>query len=177
VRSQPLAPIPDDVRRELHRLAEIAAGILDGDEVRGIITEKAMHHIVTPDPEFRFLSADYYDVNQEAFLRTKKMLMRIERLGQVEVSGSIWVAVPGGDFVTLAVQNGVHHRYYEFGRAEMATPPAMRQVYETGAIVEAPSSPDDQHITVLAPVRDSLGDVAAVVELTAPLDPEGPSWA
>jgi hypothetical protein len=165
------------VRAELIRLAEIAAGLLDGDEIAHIIEPRAMHHIAHPDTKYRFLSADYYDVDHERFLRTKKLLLRIERLARVPVDGSIWVPVPDREAVTLAVQNGTHHRYYEFGSAQMATPAEMREVFQTGRLVDAPSRPGDPLVTVLAPVRDSLGDVVAVVELTASLDPHGPAWS
>jgi len=169
---------------ELGRLARIAAGILDGDEVRDIITPRAMHHIANPTPGYRFLSADYYDVEHEPFGRCKKLLMRIERLierpgegpNEAVVNGSLWVPVPGTDCVTVALHNGPHHRYYRFGMARLDTPAEMQRVFETGEVVVAPPHPAGTHVTVLAPVRDSLGDVAAVCELTAPLDPTGPAW-
>jgi len=168
---------PDDIRTELLRLAEIAATLLDGEDVRQIITPNAMAHIAKPDTQHRFLSADHYDVAHEPFLRVKKLLMRIERLADVLVNGAVWVRVPGTDNVTVAVHNGPHHRYYQFGTQQMAAPPEMRNVFETGEVVPAPHGPDDTHVTVLAPVRDSLCDVVAVVELTAPLDPDAPAWS
>ena len=162
---------------ELTRLAEIAAGMLDGEQVKAIITEQAMHYVANPDPKHRFLQGDYYDVEHEPFLQTKKFLTRLERLGRIPLSGSVWVPVPGCEAVTVAVQNGPHHRYYEFGQASLDTPPEMKQVLQTGEVVAAPSRPGDRRVTVLGPVRDSLGDVVAVVELTAPLDVQGPAWS
>ena len=35
---------------ELTRLAEIAAGIIDGEDVKGIITPRAMYYILNPNP-------------------------------------------------------------------------------------------------------------------------------
>ena len=53
----------------------------------------------------------------------------------------------------------------------------MKEAFQAGRIVPVPTGPDDELVTVLAPVRDSLGDVAGVVELTAPLDVEAPAWS
>jgi len=167
----------ESVLGELRRVAEIAAGILDGDQVRRIVHEQAMHYIANPDPNFIYLSGDYFDVDQQLFLRTKKLLLRLERLGKVTMNAAVWVPVPGQDAVTLALHNGPYHRYYTFGIERLATPPEMKEVLETGTIVSVPPSDDKNLATVLAPVRDSLGDVVGVVELTAPLDAPPPAWS
>jgi len=165
------------VRDELSRLGEIAAALLDGEDVKRIITQEAMHHISRPDPEYRFLSADYYDVHHGPFLRVKKLLMRIERLSDLGVNGAIWGPVPETGKVTVALQNGPHHRYYEFGAQSRDPAPEMRRVLDAGEVTAAPTGPNDTHVTVLAPIRDSLQDVVGVVELTAPLDPDAPAWS
>ena len=167
---------PRVLRDELARLAEIAAGLLDGDDIRKIISEQAMSRISRPDRKYRFLSSDYYDVDHEPFLRNKKLLMRIERLGRVRADGAIWVRVPESDNVTLAFHNGPHHRYYQFGMECMPMPDEMQRVFATGQIVAAPPAKDDASVTVLGPVRDSLQDVVAVVEFTSPLDPQAPAF-
>ncbi len=167
----------ETVLDELERIAEIAAGILDGEDAKAIVTERAMRYIVDPDPEFRFLSGDYFDVNHAAFLRVKKLLTRLERLGKVPMSGSLWVKVPGGDAVTLAVQNGPHHRWYVFGQIKLETPPEMRQVFRTGAVGRVPPGSGGKVATALGPVRDSLGDVVAAAEFSAPLAAPPPAWS
>jgi hypothetical protein len=168
---------PNEVRDELLRLARVASGLLDGDEVRAILTDRAAAHLVTPDPEYRFLTLDHYDVRHGPFLRTKKLLMRIERLAPVDVNGAIWVPAPDADHVTVALHNGPHHRFYRFGMTRLPTPPALRRVFETGEPAALPPEPGGHHVTALAPVRNSLRDVAAVVELTAPTDLDAPAWA
>jgi hypothetical protein len=165
------------VLEELARIATVAAGILDGEEAKQIITADAMRHIAEPDAQHRFLSMDHYDVDHDHFLGMKKLLMRIERLANVEVNASLWVPVPGQDQVTIALQNGPHHRFYDFGMQQKDTPAEMRSVFETGEVVAVASSDDDSYATALAPVRDSLGDVVAVAEFTAPLDPDAPAWS
>ncbi|NKB70307.1 MAG: hypothetical protein GKR89_24820 [Candidatus Latescibacteria bacterium] len=166
------------VLAELARLAEIAAGILDGEEIKQVITAEAMHYIANPDPRYRFLAGDYYDVDSELFLRTKKLLLRIERLGHVPVDSSVWVPVPGRDAITLAVQNGVNHRYYTFGQEQLATPPAIQRVFDSSAIESVGPNGDapPQLATALAPVKDSLGDVVGVAEFTALLTGNPASW-
>lgn len=172
-------PAARAVLDELKRLAEIAAGLLDGDEVRGIITDTAMHYIAHPDPEYRFLSGDHYDVDAERFLRTKKLLLRIARLGRIRLGASVWVPVGESGAVTVAVHNGVHQRYYTFGQESLPTPAAMQDVFERGAIrLIDPDESTPELATALAPVRDSLGDVTAVVELTAPCsEDDAPAWS
>ncbi len=166
----------ETVQAELARLGEIAAGILDGEEVKAIITDRAMYYIANPDPQFRYLSGDYFDVDHGLFLRTKKLLLRIARLGKVQVDTSVWVPVPGTGAVTVAVQNGVHHRYYRFGQIKLDTPPEMKEVFQSGEVRTL--GPDARGwVTALAPVRDSLGEVVAVAELTAPLGGPPPAWS
>jgi hypothetical protein len=184
------------IRDELLRLAEIAAGILDGEDAKAVITPLAMRYIASPDERHVFLSGDYFDVDHQTFIRIKKLLIRLERLGRIEANCSLWVPVPGKDQVTVAVHNGAHHRYYRFGLERLDTPPEMKQVFATGRCLAVPSptgapvpgggstgatgspvSESDGLVTALAPVRDSLGDVVAVLELTAPLDAERPAWS
>ena len=151
----------------LSEAARVASVMIDGDRARRIITERAMHYIAHPDPEHRFLSGDYYDVDHDSFLRMKKTLLRLERLLGFVCSTALWMPVEGlAGSVTLAVQNGSVHRYYRFGQEKLELPAEMSQCLETGRTVLAPLEHPSQTITVLAPVFDSLGDVAGVVELT-----------
>ncbi len=161
---------------ELERIGVIATGLVDGEEAKAIVTDLAMHHIVHPTPEFRFMSADYYDVDHAVFLRMKKLLMRIERLSELAVCSALWLPVPESDDVTVIVQNGPTHRYYIFGQTSQPTPPEMKRVLDTGEPVRAAAGDGDKCATVLVPIRDSLGDTAAVLELSTPLN-RPPAWA
>jgi hypothetical protein len=165
----------------LSEVARVASVMVDGDEARRILTERAMHHIAHPDPEYRFLSADYYDVEHEAFLRMKKCLLRLERLDRVRCCTALWIPVAAQERqVTLAVQNGSVHRYYRFGQLKMDTPDEMARCFTRKAAVVAPLDHPSQTITVLAPVFDSLGDVSGVLELSAPhpdADSLAPAWS
>jgi hypothetical protein len=161
----------------LSEAARVASVMVDGDEASRIITERAAHYIAHPDPEYRFLAGDYYEVDQATFLRMKKTLLRLERLLDFACSTALWVRVEGLEGrVTLAVQNGSVHRYYRFGQLSVELPLEMAECFETGQTVVAPTESPDQPLTVLAPVYDSLGDVVGIVELSA-LHPESRSLA
>ena len=113
-------------------------------------------------------------------LRMKKMLLRLERLLGFACGTALWIPVAGREAcVTLAVQNGTIHRYYRFGALCIETPPDMGDCMRTGQPVVAPPDDVSRVWTVLAPVFDSLGDVAAVATFSA-LDPSAdalaPAW-
>jgi hypothetical protein len=176
--------MPDRTHETLEALsnvARVASAMVDGDEARRIITERAMRYIAHPDPKHRFLSGDYYDVDHAVFLRMKKTLLRLERLLDFSCSTSLWISVEGLEgYVTLAVQNGNVHRYYRFGQEKLELPAEMAECVRTGQTVVAPVEHPSQTLTVLAPVFDSLGDVIGIVELSAP-DPTShaspPAWS
>jgi hypothetical protein len=152
----------------LTEAARVASLMVDGEEARQIITDRAIHYISHPDPNHRFLSGDHFDVDHARFLRMKKTLLRLERLLDFSCSASLWVPVEGLEgTMTLAVQNGSLHRYYHFGQEKLETPAEMAECIKTGQTVVAPLKHPSRTITVLAPVFDSLGDVAGVVEFSA----------
>jgi hypothetical protein len=165
----------------LAEVARVASAILDGDEARRIITESAMAHLAHPDPQYRFLAGDYYDVDHGAFLRTKKLLLRLARLFDGHCGTALWVPVDGLEgHVTLAVQNGSVHRYYQFGSLRIEIPREMAACMRSGEVTIAPGEGPGGMCTVLAPVFDSMGDAAAVAEFSA-LDPDAgvlpPAWS
>ncbi len=82
--------------------------------------------------------------------------------------------------MTPVVQNGSIHRYYFFGLEKIKSPPEMTECIETGQMVTPPLEHPSQTLTILAPIFDSLGDVAGVVELST-LHPAShslaPAWS
>ena len=114
-------PLPDPAaRRErldaLRELARVATALIDGDEARRIIVDRAYHHLANPSEEHPFLVGDHFDVDGERFLRMKKFLLRIETLTPFACDTALWVRVKGReDHVTVACQNGEMKRYYRFG--------------------------------------------------------------
>ncbi|MGQ9661050.1 MAG: hypothetical protein ACUVWX_01775 [Kiritimatiellia bacterium] len=154
--------------RAMRELARVASAVVDGDEAGRIITDLAMHYIANPDNQFRFLAGDYYDVDFAAFLRTKKLLMRLERLLSFRCDITLWMRVKGRpDLLTVAVHNGTLSRWYEFGAGSVRIDPTLTACLDSGEIVVAELNHPSETLTVLAPVRDSLGDVVGLLELTA----------
>ncbi|MHC4717908.1 MAG: hypothetical protein ACYS5V_13120 [Planctomycetota bacterium] len=162
---------------ELARLAEIAAGIIDGEDVKGIITPRAMYYILNPDPKHQFLVGDYFDVDHDLFLRVKKLMIRIARLSDLVISTSMWQVIGDGGQVTVAVHNGAQQRWYTFGESAREIVPEMAEVVRTGQVLAVPVAEDDRQATALAPIRDSLGDIVAVCEFSAPLAGQSPAWS
>lgn len=163
--------------KALKEAARVASVIIDGDEARRIITERAGRYIANPDPRYRFLSGDYYDVDHAAFLRTKKTLLRLERLLPFPCNVSLWLLLEEPpDHVTVVVQNGSLHRYWRWAEEKRRMEPEMAECVRKVAVTVAPPAHSSRTLTVLAPVRDSLGDVVGLAELTAK-DPSSKSLA
>lgn len=195
----------------LLELARVASVMVDGEQAKRIITDRAHYYLANPDTTYRFLSSDYYDVDAETFLRMKKMLLRLSMLVDFPCDASLWVRVKGRhglfrqagparasgvvakarskveaggacleDHVTVAVQNGNMKRYWEWAEQMRPLEPEMAECMEAGKATVAPPDKARGLVTVLAPVRDSLGEVVGFVELTAK-DPtstqSGPDWS
>ena len=153
---------------ELGDVARVAEIMIDGELARRIITDRAAHYIANPNPQHRFLAGDYYDVDHASFLLMKKTLLRLERLASVPCNATLWVRVKGSDhLITAAVQNGQLHRYWRFGEDGRRPEGERAECLSTGKVTPAPIAGSEDYLTVLAPVRDSLGDVVGCVELTA----------
>ncbi len=165
---------------ELREAARVAAVMVDGDLAGRIVSQRSWHYIRNPNPKYRFMTGDYFDVDHANFLLMKKTLLRLGRLVGFPCGTSLWLPVPGlkGRQVTCAVQNGKLHRYYRFGAGSQPTPPEMARCLRTGQVTAAPAHPD--YVVFLAPVRDSLGDVVGAVEFCSP-NPKSaamaPAWS
>jgi hypothetical protein len=152
---------------DLREAARVASVMVDGELAGRIISERAMKYIKNPNPKYRHMTGDYYDVDHQNFLRMKKTLLRLGRLVDFPCGTSLWIPVPGRkNQVTCVVQNLKLHRYYRFGAASSKVAPEMSKCLKTGKVVLAPAR--QYLVTVLAPVRDNLGDVIGAVELCSP---------
>ena len=164
----------------LRETARVAGTLVDGDEARRIIVDRAYYYLANPDPRHRFLAGDYLDFDSERFLRMKKFLLRLEKLLDFPASASLWVRVKGlEDHVTVACHNGNIHRYYRFGEALRPLEGDMARCLETGEITTVPLEENGGMLTVLAPVRDSLDRAVGLVELSARHPASGgrpPGW-
>jgi hypothetical protein len=167
-----------ETTQALRLAGRVASAMVDGDGACRIITGRALYHMKNPDPKFRFQSGDFYDVDQAEFLLLKKTLLRIQRFAEIPCATAFWLCVDGHQ-VTPVVLNGRAQRYLEFGRATpYEMPSEMATCCSDDAIVDAPA--DDDFISVIAPVKDSLRDVVGCVVLSA-WHPESkqapPAWS
>ena len=152
----------------LKELARIAGVLVDGDEAGRIIAERSLKYIADPNPVTRRMAGDYFDVDHATFLRMKKLLRRLERLVDFPCCVALWVLVKGQDnLATLAVQDGNVHRYWQWAAQRLELEGEVAECVKTGSVTTAPAEASEDMLTALAPVRDSLGDVVALVEFTA----------
>ena len=152
----------------MDEVAHVASAMVDGEEALRIVTERAAHYVASPDPKFRSLAGDYYDVDHATFLRMKKTLLRLRRLMDFPCNVVLWLALETLDGkVTAVVNNGTLSRWYQFGRSTVPIEGALAECMSSGRPVRADAEDELEFLTAAAPVFDSLGDVVGVVELTA----------
>lgn len=83
-----------DPARELDLVARIATVMLDGDVCRRIQTPRSARMLLETDPRDPWKASDNFDVNDEAFIATKKTLMRLARLCPTACDVNLWMPVP-----------------------------------------------------------------------------------
>jgi len=148
-------------------VARVATAMVDGEEAQAMITERAAHHVANPDPKYRSMAGDYYDVDHATFLRIKKTLIRLERVAGFPCNARLWLTLDVlEDQVTTACQVGPISRWPKFGRATIPLDGELAECLGSGQTVVLDPEDDTELLTVLAPVFDSLGDAVGVVELT-----------
>jgi hypothetical protein len=142
--------------------------LFEGEQAVRVFTPLAALSIAHPHPQHMLITGDYYDVDHAVFLSMKKTLLRLERLVDFPCNTTLWMRVAGApEKITAAVHNGRLHRYYRFGENGRIAEGELAECLATGRAVTAPLSGSDKYVTVLAPVRDSLGGVVGCVEFTA----------
>ncbi len=151
--------------QQLDDVARIATTMVDGDVCRRIVTARAKRFMFSTDPKDKFLASDNYDVNSDAFIQTKKTLIRLSRLTSIPCDVNLWMPVDGHpDKIRIVIRNAHEmSQFWTWGALYQDMIPAMKRVLDTGRRVTVKEKPG--WISVLAPVYDSLGDMAAVVEV------------
>ena len=162
---------PEQVEHELDHIARVAAVMLDGDACRRIVTPRALEYMFKIDPHDRFLAGDNYDVNDAEFNAVKKTLIRLSRLAPFACDVNLWMPIPGHpDKIQLVIRNTYElSQFWVFGAIYQDLFPPMKTVLETGQRVAVKQTPG--MISVLAPIYDSLGSVAGLVEVVAHSSP------
>lgn len=157
-------PQQREIAQQLEEVARASTVMLDGDVCQRIVTKRALGFMFSTDPKDKFLASDNYDVNAEAFIQTKKTLIRLSRLASVPCDVNLWMPVQGHPEKIRIVIRNAHElsQFWIWGALYQDMIPSMRQVLDTGQRVSVTQKPG--WLSVLAPVYDSLGDVVAVVE-------------
>jgi hypothetical protein len=160
-------PAEDRFTQQLEEAARVASVMVDGDVCRRIVTARAMDYLLRTDPKDRFLAGDNYDVNAQAFDSVKKTLIRLSRLLPFPADANLWMPVPGHpDKVRIVIRNANElSQFWPWGALYQEIVPEMKTVIETGRRLTVARKPG--WVSVLAPVRDSLGDIVGLVEVAS----------
>ncbi len=166
---------PDPVSRQLDDVARVASVMVDGDVCERIMTPRALQSLLKEDPRDKWAASDNFDVNHDAFIQTKKTLIRLGRLGPPRTDLNLWMPVPGdGSRIQILIRNANEiSQFWRWGDLHQAATPEMKQVLTTGRRLTI--NERKGFVSVLAPVSNSLGDIVALVEVVTQLehDPHG----
>ena len=170
------------IGEELAEVARVGQVFMDGDWVRGAYFPHAQ----------AFMTGDDMDFDPAACVPLKKTLMRLERLSRVPCSSTVWRRRPDVPSSGEAVHHGFMgspqagakpgNRGYEppkmskelaaafKGRMVLKVDrrgPGARILHARGRGVPARGVKGYATVQVYAPVKDSMGEVAGVLELWA----------
>lgn len=161
-----------DPAASLDRVAQVATVMVDGDVCTRIETARSRRFALEKDPRDPWRAADNYDVNDAAFISTKKTLMRLARLCDAPCDVNLWMPLaPDLSRVQVVIRN-VHEmsQFWPWGALNQEMPQEMKRVLQTGERVTVRRKP--QMMSVLAPVYDSLGDIVGLVEVVSQTRPD-----
>jgi hypothetical protein len=155
------------MERDLDQIARTATAMVDGDICQRIVTERALEHMSRQDQRDEYAAGDNYDVDDQAFISTKKTLMRLATLADYPIDVNLWLPLDK-EFkrIHITIRNRYEmSQFWEWGKLEQPMFPPMRSVLETGKRLAVKQKPG--YISVLAPVRNSLGDIIGLVEVVS----------
>lgn len=163
---------PARIEHDLDDIGRIATVMVDGDLCQRIVTPRAMQYIFRVDPRDQWADSDNYDVNDDAFIRTKKALIRLSHLVDYPVDVNLWLPLASNPpRIHIAIRNRYEmSQFWEWGKLTQPMFPEMRTVLETRKRVTVKQKPG--FISVLAPVLNSLGDIAGLVEVVTRTQPD-----
>lgn len=166
-------PSQDSTKRKLEQVARVATVMVDGDVCQRIVTTRALEYMLRNPSKDRWADADNYDVNDAAFVATKKTLIRLSNLADIPVDVNLWMPLKADlSLVHIVIRNRYEmSQFWPWGKLSQDTPAVMRKVLSEG-VTETVSSGDSGYISVLAPVRNSLDEIVGLVEVVTktPLD-------
>ncbi len=158
--------------RQLDEIARIATAMVDGDICQRIVTPRALEYMSKKDPRDQWADSDNYDVNDAAFIQVKKTLIRLATLADFPLDVNLWLPAPGTPpRIQIAIRNRNElSQFWEWGKLSQEMFSEMRAVLNTGRRVTVKQKPG--LISVLSPVRNSLGEIVGLVEVVARVVPD-----
>lgn len=155
------------VMHDLDEVARAASIMVDGDACQRIMTQRALSYLFAVDPKDPWAASDNFDVNNQPYIQTKKTLIRLSRLLAYPCDVNLWMPFTDrpGKIQVLIRNVNEWSQFWTWGTLVQDLPAEMKRVLETGkreAVMRKPGM-----ISVLAPVRNSLGDTVALVEVVA----------
>jgi hypothetical protein len=158
-------PSMSELTAQLSEIARVASVMVDGDACRRIQTPRSAEFMMKQDPRDPYLASDNYDVDHTAFISTKKTLIRLSKLTRYPCDVNLWMPIPTDPPRVQIVIRNVHEmsQFWEWGALHQAMFTEMRQVLDSGEQVVV--SRRTGMVSVLAPVKDSLGDIVGLVEV------------
>jgi hypothetical protein len=164
-----------DTVQQLVEVARIASIMVDGDVCERILTARALSYFLKVDPRDRWAAADNFDVNHDAYIQTKKTLIRLGRIGPPRTDVNLWMPVPGDSSrVHILIRNANEiSQFWRWGDLHQPATDEMKQVLATGKPMTVAQRRG--YVSVLAPVRNSLDDIVGFVEVVTQRehDPHG----
>jgi hypothetical protein len=167
-----LALVAQNPRVELQSIAKVATVMVDGDACQRIVTSRALDYMLRNPSRDRWADADNYDVNDAAFLATKKTLIRLSKLAVFPVDVNLWMPVKQDlSQVHIVIRNRYEmSQFWPWGKLFQDTPAPMLAVLREGTTTTVEGK--NGFLSVLAPVRNSLDEIVGLVEVVTkmPLD-------
>ncbi len=151
---------------DLNEIARVATIMVDGDVCQSIVTPRAMAQMLHPNPRDEWAAGDNYDVNAGAFNSVKKTLMRLAMMVNYPVDVNLWMPVPTTTpTIQVVIRNKNNLSQFWDGQLDQKMPAQMDAVLKTGQQMTVQEKPG--MISVLAPVRNSLGQIVGLVEVVS----------
>ena len=118
------------LERDLNEIARVATSMVDGDICEHIVTERALRYMSHPDPRDQYADGDNYDVDDDAFIRTKKTLIRLASLADYPVDVNLWMPLKGDPpRVQVVIRNKYEmSQFWDWGKLNQPMFPAMKTV-------------------------------------------------
>jgi len=160
----------ESVARDLDELARIASVMVDGDLCQKIMSRRALDRMFVVDPKDPWAASDDFNVNHEPYIQTKKTLIRLSRLLPYACDVNLWMPFESKpDRIQILIRNANElSQFWTWGVLHQDITPEMKRVLENGERQTVMRKAG--MISVLAPVRNSLGDIVALLEAVS-MDP------